>query len=85
MTFANTLDPNEAPQNFERKKYLKKLPSMQRVKLVCFSSNTINVMLWYCLDDVSIRHRDKIACRVFENKGFKMQLIYMYTLICYSF
>ena len=61
MTFANNLDPDEAPQNvglhlrsklfdiqiiyqqkmggnneffenFERKKYLKKLPSMQRVK-----------------------------------------------------
>ena len=61
MTFANNLDPDEAPQNvglhlrsklcdiqiiyqqkiggnneffknFERKKYLKKLPTMQRVK-----------------------------------------------------
>ena len=65
MTFANNLDPDEAPQNvglhlrsklfdiqiiyqqkkmggnnellenFERNKYLKKLPSMQRIKLVC--------------------------------------------------
>jgi len=63
MTFANNLDPDEAPQNmglhlrsklfdiqiiyqqniceetdffssFERKKYLKKLPSMQRVKYI---------------------------------------------------
>ena len=62
MTFANNLDPDEAPQNvglhlrsklfdiqiiyqqkkwvetmifenFERNKYLKKLPSMQRVKM----------------------------------------------------
>ena len=61
MTFANNLDPDEAPQNvglhlrsklfdiqikyqqkkdffanFERNKYLKKLPSMQRVKLPWF-------------------------------------------------
>ena len=63
MTFANNLDPDEAPQNeiqivwhsdyksakklggnneffenFERNKYLKKLPSMQRVNAVTAAS-----------------------------------------------
>ena len=77
MTFANNLDPDEAPQkvglhlrsklfdiqiiyqqkkmggnydffeNFERKKYLKKLPSMQRVKMQNGrSSADLFVLFW---------------------------------------
>ena len=75
MTYANNLDPDEAPQNvglhlrsklfdiqiiyqqkemggnneffenFERNKFLKKLPSMQRVKECALSILTFNMLL----------------------------------------
>ena len=37
---------NNSFENFERNKYLKKLPSMQRVKVIHVTSSTILWLIW---------------------------------------